>query len=191
MSSRSPAAGFVLTGGQSRRMGADKALLELGGQPLVQRTVERLRPLVAEVALVGAPDRLTALAATRFDWNLVVACDLPYLETRFLEFLLAQASESDAAAVVPHTQGQWQPLCAAYHRQALPAFERALAGTNPKIVSAFSEIRVRAVTGEELRRFAFDEQVLKNMNAPQDYQEARRQIESWAAAERLTLGRKE
>ncbi len=193
---RVEAGGFVLTGGQSHRMGSDKGLLGLGGRPLVLWTVERLRPLVAEVVLVGAPERYghlglpvladreanrgplgglaTALAATEYDWNLVLACDLPYLETRFLEFLLELAGVADADAVVPETQGHWQPLCAAYHRRCLPAFERVLAGGHPRIVLAFEQIRVRALSSEELQRFAFEEQILKNMNTPEDYAEAKR-----------------
>lgn len=197
MSPHSLAAGFVLTGGQSRRMGRDKALLELAGQPLVLRTLERVRPVVAEVALVGAPERyahlgvptladcqpsrgplggiVTALAVSRHDWNLVVACDLPYVETRFLEFLLEQATTSpEADAVIPQTRDNWQPLCAAYHRRCLPVFERVLAEGNPKIARAFSEVRVRAITAEELEQFAFTERMFKNMNTPEDYQEAQR-----------------
>lgn len=188
--------GFVLTGGHSRRMGSDKALLKLGGQPLVLRTVERLRPVVAEVVLVGAPERyghlglpvladreanrgplaglVTALAATEHDWNLVLACDLPYLETRFLEFLLEQAEAENADAVVPHTQGRWQPLCAAYHRRCLPAFERILNEGSSKVALAFEQMRVRALTLEELQRFAFEERILKNMNTREDCAEAQR-----------------
>lgn len=192
-----PAAGFVLTGGQSRRMGRDKALLELAGQPLVLRTAERLRPLVAGVALVGAPERyahlgvptladreanrgplagiITALGASQHDWNLVVACDLPYLESRFLEFLLEQAAVSaECDAVVPQAADHWQPLCAAYHRRCLPAFESVLAEANPKIDLAFSRMRVRVLTLEDLHRFAFSEQMFKNMNTARDYAEARR-----------------
>lgn len=197
MAARVSAAGFVLTGGQSRRMGRDKALLEVGGQPVVWRVVERLRLAVVEVFLVGAPERyahlgipawgdrwadrgplagiVTALGVSRYDWNLVVACDLPYLETRFLEFLLEQAGATpEADAIVPQTQDTWQPLCAAYHRRCLSVFERVLAEGHPKIARAFSEVRVRAITPDELERFAFSERMFKNMNTPEDYAEAQR-----------------
>ena len=176
-------------------MGRDKALLELAGQPLVVRTLERVRPLVAEFALVGAPERyahlglptvadcqanrgplagiVTALGISRHDWNLVVACDLPYLEARFLEFLLEQAAASpEADAIIPQTRDNWQPLCAAYHRRCLPVFERVLAEANPKIARAFSRVCVRAITALELERFAFSERMFKNMNTPEDYREA-------------------
>ena len=195
------AAGFVLTGGESRRMGRDKALLELGGQPLVLRTVEKLIAVSGEVYLVGLPERyghlglpvladavagrgplggiVAALRASERDWNLVVACDLPYFESRFLEFLLERAgAEPEADAIVPRIGERWEPLCAAYHRRALPAFERVLAGEDFRIARVFEALRVRAVTEQELTQFAFNERMFKNMNSPEEYEDAKRTLEA-------------
>ena len=197
MVSALPASGFVLTGGGSKRMGRDKALLELAGQPLVLRAVERLRPLVAEVALVGAPERyaylgvptladrepgrgplggiVTALGASRHDWNLIVSCDLPYLEERFLRSLLERAAqEAGFDAFVPCTEEHQQPLCALYHRRCLAAFARVLAAGEGKIARALAEVRVRAILPQEWRRFAFSDRMFKNMNTREDYAEAQR-----------------
>lgn len=193
------AAGFVLTGGRSTRMGRDKALLELSGRPLVLQTVAQLRPLVAEVTLVGAPERyrdhgvltladceldrgplaglVTALGASRHDWNIVVSCDLPYLEGRFLEFLLQRAAEdSTADAIIPRTEDHWQPLCGVYHRRCLGAFAEVLSAGESKIARALARVRVRTISPDELRRFAFSERMFKNMNTPQDYAEAQRTL---------------
>jgi molybdopterin-guanine dinucleotide biosynthesis protein A len=199
MSPRYAAGGYVLVGGQSKRMGQDKALLVLGGQLLALRTVERVRPVVAEVKLVGSPARyphlgvpvvadaaggkgplggiVAALRDTAFDWNLVVACDLPYLTTRFLEWLLGQAANSgESDALVPQSEESAQPLCAAYHRRALPAFERVLSEGDPKIDRAFPQLRVRFLPPAELLKFAFTQRMFKNMNTPEDYAEAMRII---------------
>lgn len=182
-------------------MGRDKALLELGGQPLVMRMVEKLRGVAGEVYLVGSPERYAhlrlpvladavagrgpvggiaaALRATESDWNVMVACDLPYLETRFLEFLLKLALDgADSDAVVPRIGERWEPLCAAYHRRALPAFEQVLAGEDYRIARAFESLRVRAVGEEELNRFAFSERMFKNMNSPEEYEVARKALEA-------------
>ncbi len=180
-------------------MGGDKALLEIGGRPMALRMVELARPLVAEVALVGAPERyehlgvpvladchakrapltgiVTALRATRFDWNLVLACDLPFLEASFLERLLSEASAGEHDAAVPKPADGWQPLCAVYHRRCLPAFERVLASDYPKISVAFDALRVRALTPESLAQFAFDPRMFKNVNSPEEYEEAKRILE--------------
>ncbi|MCH7766342.1 MAG: molybdenum cofactor guanylyltransferase [Acidobacteria bacterium] len=189
-------------------MGRDKALLELAGRPLALRTADILRPLVDQVVLVGAPERcahlglpvladrvagkgplagmVTALAATAHEWNLVLACDLPYMETRALEVLLhLVASTPNVDAIVPRMEEGWprlrrgwQPLCAAYHRRCLPAFERVLDSDHPKIARAFGDLRVRAVTAAELERFALSARMFKNMNTPEDYEEARRTLEA-------------
>lgn len=181
-------------------MGTDKGLLEIGGRPLALRMVELVRPMVAEVALVGAPERyahlgvpvladseakrapltgiVTALRDTRHDWNLVLACDLPFLEAGFLEFLLAAASASERDCAVPQSADGWQPLCAVYHRRCLPAFERVLASNYPKISVAYETLRVHAITPDQLARFAFSERMFKNMNSRQDYEEAKRILES-------------
>lgn len=180
-------------------MGRDKGLLELAGQPMVLRVAEYLRPVTSEVVLVGAPERYghlglpvqadreagkgpvagiaTALAASRFEWNLIVACDLPYLETRFLHLLLEEAVDGEWDAVVPRpgpADKGWQPLCAAYHRRALPAFERVLAGERLKISLAYDELRVRTITEKELAEFAFPERMFENINTPGDYEKAKR-----------------
>ena len=54
-------AGFILAGGASSRMGRNKALLEIGGVPLLVRTARLLEPLVAAVTVIGPLERYTAL----------------------------------------------------------------------------------------------------------------------------------
>jgi molybdopterin-guanine dinucleotide biosynthesis protein A len=150
------------------------------------------------VALLGAPERyghlglpvladpppagrgplggiVAALRATEHDWNLVVACDLPFLEARFLEFLLERSVHArEIDAVVPRVGERWEPLCAAYHRRALPTFEQVLEGENYRIARAFEALRVNAVTEVELAKFAFSERMFKNMNSPGAYEEAKK-----------------
>src|ERR1019366_667279 len=79
MNSRSDIAGFILAGGESSRMGRDKALLELGGGPL------------GGIA--------TALRSSSAPWSLVVACDLPYLTKPWLEYVVTRALASHSDAV--------------------------------------------------------------------------------------------
>jgi len=123
------AAGFVLAGGKSRRMGRDKALLPHHGRPLIAHvagTVERGLGSKAEygsgpVAIVGHPDRygdlgyrvladihpncgalggiVTALSASTTDWNLVVACDMPNLTEADLARLLDRAAASGGRCI--------------------------------------------------------------------------------------------
>jgi molybdopterin-guanine dinucleotide biosynthesis protein A len=141
-------AGFVLTGGRSSRMGRDKALLPIEGALLVERTAERVRAAAGTVTLIGASGRYahlglpvladlvedcgpicglhTALKATRADWNLVVACDMPSLTAGFLSDLLAAAQQLGCVCLAPQTGTGLHPLCAVYHRRSLDTVEFAI-----------------------------------------------------------------
>ena len=194
-----PVGGFILVGGQSRRMGGEKALLELNGRPLALRAAELLRPYVAEVTLLGSPERFGhlglriradrqpgrgplealcgALADSPCDWNIFLACDLPFLEEKFLEILVDQALAGQAQAVVPRTADGWQPLCAAYHRSCVPAMEQALARGSAGIVEILPALQVDAIGSEELARLGFSERLFRNINTPADWDAAQRELE--------------
>src|ERR1700685_2579242 len=117
-------AGFILAGGESSRMGVDKGLLEIAGVPMIARAARLVESVVGSpVVVVGTPEKYrelglravaddwpgcgplggiaTALHASDAEWNLIVACDLPYLTREWLEYLLQRARDSAEAAVVP------------------------------------------------------------------------------------------
>lgn len=185
-------------------MGRDKGLLRIGGVPLIVHTVRRLEPLVARVTVVGVPRHYAplglrtiqdhgtgseatkkirrgplagmaaALASTRSAWNLIVACDLPYLSAEWLDWLLARAMASDAQAVVPRTARGFEPLAAVYRRECRAVIAAALARGERKVTDVLRELRVETVFPSEWRSLDPRAQVLKNMNAPEDYERAKR-----------------
>jgi molybdopterin-guanine dinucleotide biosynthesis protein A len=201
----SQVAGFILAGGASSRMGSDKGLLDFGGAPLILRTARLLESLVAEVTVVGAPQRYeglglcaiadeseeltrrgkdepgrgplagisAALAATHSRWNLIVACDLPYLSAEWLDWLITCALRSRAEVVIPRTGRGIEPLAAAYRRECGAPVAGALARGLRKVSDAIKELRLDLVYPHEWRRIDPNGLVLKNMNAPGDYEEAR------------------
>lgn len=141
--------GFVLVGGSSSRMGRDKALLPFRGEPLVGRIARQVREAAGSVVLVGAAERYAALGYptisdevpgrgplggvhaalswTTAEWNLVVACDMPHLETAFLEALLDRAEQDPCDCLAPlSAPAKTEPLCAVWRRPALPKIEHLL-----------------------------------------------------------------
>jgi molybdopterin-guanine dinucleotide biosynthesis protein A len=199
---------FILCGGASSRMGKPKGLLEIGGQPLIGRTARLLEPLVCDVMLVGSPDPYallglrviedqrfsssgrgdktlgplagiaTALAATQRDWNLILACDLPYLNAEWLDWLLARAMVSEAQILLPRTAGGLEPLAAVYRRECAEPIDAALRRGTRKVSDAVEQFRIEFVNEQDWRHIDPDGRVLRNVNAPEDYEEARRWLEA-------------
>lgn len=183
--------GFLLAGGKSSRMGADKAFLDFGGQTLLDRALTVMGAVCGRVAIVGDPGRFakygsvvadifagcgplggihSALMHFSAELNLVLAVDMPFVSTELLAFLFAAAEDKDNHAIVtvPRTSKGFQPLCAVYRREFSVAAEQALMGGKYKIDAAFSSVSVRVIEEDELAAAGFSEQNFFNVNTPQD-----------------------
>jgi molybdenum cofactor guanylyltransferase len=212
-------AGFVLAGGASSRMGRDKGLLDFGGVPLIVQTARLLQLLVAEVTIVGSPTRYTkfglraiadeaqaqhgaespscgplagistALSATHLPWNLIVACDLPYLSAKWVDWLLSRALCSRAKAVVPRTERGIEPLAAVYRRECGVQIAGALAQGVRKVSDVIEKLEVDFVYPRDWRHADPDGLVLRNMNAPEDYEEARKWRATVQSSERAHVSK--
>ncbi len=192
--------GFILAGGVSSRMGRDKALLEIGGVPLALRTARLMEPLLRRVTLIGSPARFgelgmtvapddepgrgplggiaTALRISECDWNLVCGCDMPYLTQAWLEFLIASALGEKADAVIPESaHGRAEPLCAMYHRRCLPTIGVEIGLGIRRVTTGLAALAVRKLPYARWKQFDSHGHLFKNMNAPEDYEEARRELE--------------
>jgi molybdenum cofactor guanylyltransferase len=185
--------GIVLAGGRSSRMGRSKALLPFDGEPLIAHTVRTLRSLFTDIVVVAAPDQeLPALPATivyddvahqgpvagiyhglgaaRGDVAYVTSCDAVFLDPRLIRFVLSQIEDHDVA--VPHWDGRFQPLHAAYRRSVRPHLERQLTIGDLRPVHLFDNVRTRRIGEGELRTIDPEGWSFFNMNTPEDYQRA-------------------
>jgi molybdopterin-guanine dinucleotide biosynthesis protein A len=188
-------AGFILAGGESSRMGRDKALLELGGIPLLVRTARLVESAAGPASVISNVDayrslglRLigddwpgagplggiaTALRVSPATWSLVVACDLPYLHKAWLDYLVARAVASTADAVVPRNARGLEPLSAIYHKRSEPAIRTLLEQGTRKLTEGLKKLRLEIIKPAEWKGFDSDGPLFKNMNSPEDYEEAR------------------
>jgi molybdopterin-guanine dinucleotide biosynthesis protein A len=122
-----------------------------------------------------------ALAATRSRWNVIVACDLPYLSAEWLDWFLSRALRSRSDVVIPRTEHGIEPLAAVYRRECGARITAELARGVRKVSDAIEGLRLDFVYPREWDQIDPSGQILRNMNAPEDYQKAR----NWWAAERL------
>jgi len=176
--------GFVLAGGASRRMGRDKALLPLGSATMVEQIASAVQNAAGNATIVGpveryahlrfpvVPDKIagcgplgglyTALSITKSDWNVIVACDMPYVGGAFLTHLIEAAQTSSADCLVPETNGKLDPLCAVYHRRVAPAAEAAIHRKLFKMQDFVSTLRTS-------RWPVSDPRPLQNINTPSEW----------------------
>jgi molybdopterin-guanine dinucleotide biosynthesis protein A len=181
--------GFVLAGGRSSRMGSDKALLSLDGEPLVARIARVVEAAAGSAVIVGDPQLYSvfhytviqdsipnsgplagieaALSYSDSDWNLIVACDMPGVTSDGLTELIANSREhskehSQADVCIPTLHGQAQPLCAMYHRRALSVVRAALLRRCLKIMDAIRPLRIVFLA-------ASDETLFQNVNTPEEW----------------------
>jgi len=185
---------FILAGGKSTRMGRDKGFVEFQGRTLLDHSLELARGVATEVLIVGDRDKFSAFASvvedvfpdcgplggihaalqtSRSALNLVIAVDLPFVEFRFLEYLLEQARATTALVTVPRVAGGWQPLCAVYRREFANWAEHALQRGRNKIDSLFSEVETRVLAEDELTQSGFSSKMFQNLNTPEDLERAR------------------
>jgi len=184
----------VLAGGQSVRMGKDKALLDIAGRKLLARVIEELDGCFAEVLIVtrgkrrydGFPARLVAdlipgrgplsgihaaLSYARYPYTMVVACDMPFVSRNLARLLLSEAEGYDA--VIPLFRSRPEPLFAVYHKNCLEPVERCLQEGRLRAVDFHPYVRVKYVPETLFQSSALPEEVFFNVNYPEDLARAR------------------
>ena len=187
----------VLAGGKSRRLGRDKAVEPIGGQPLIRRVVQRAGILCDEVLVVVAgeargadlpldegcrvvvdryPDTgslggiFSGLDAAGQSWVLAVACDMPFLNLDLLRRMISLREDYDA--VVPVIDGRPEPTHSLYSKSCLPFIESRLISGDLKISGFYDEVRVRYVSQQEVQSLDPEYLSFFNVNTQQDLDKA-------------------
>lgn len=184
-------AGALIAGGHSTRMGTDKALLELDGEPLWRRGQRILVNLFDYVFIAGdRPDLATpecpchldtrpgsalggletALRQAGRDWVCVLPCDLPFPSPALLISLLTY--REGVQAVVPRTMHGCEPLIACYRRDCLPAVIDQLERGDFRLTNLLDRLNTRYLDPPQLP--AGWRRALRNLNTPDDLSELQR-----------------
>ena len=210
-------AGYVLAGGASSRFGSDKAQASLGGKSLLSRTCGMVLAVTGNVAVIAPGSRydlegagvvadrwpgegplggiLTALCATTESqpacgWNLIVSCDMPFLTSEWMGYLVGHAFAAPKAknslpglgptdpapvgVILPVSEHGLEPLCACWRTSALPKLQAAFDQGVRKVTEAMKRLRMEVLDGAHWKRFDTAGRLFWNMNTQQDYQEALR-----------------
>ncbi|MBN1944414.1 MAG: molybdenum cofactor guanylyltransferase [Bradymonadales bacterium] len=181
---RPAATAVILAGGESRRMGVDKSLLEIDGQPMIARIADQLAYFPERI--VGAndpgkydflqlevvPDQkagqgplmgiLSCVQRAAYEICFVTACDIPQLDPRYVLHLVSQAEGCDI--VMPRFgNGRVEPLLAVYRKTVVPVARSILERGGRRIVELFDHLTVRFVSGEDMGWY-------RNLNTEEEVQ---------------------
>ena len=183
----------IQAGGESRRMGQDKALLPFLGTTLVERVISRVAPLGDELLITtnnpqeyldfkfpifrdllpgkGALGGLyTALSVARFPIVIVVACDMPFVNTDILAQAIEKLQANDVDVVIPQTEKGYEPFHAVYRREScLSAVQSALQSGEKRLISWFPKVKVTPITESELDQYDPQRIAFRNLNTREDF----------------------
>jgi molybdopterin-guanine dinucleotide biosynthesis protein A len=193
------AAGIVLCGGKSTRMGTPKAWLPFGPETMLQRVVRLLAEVVSPIVVVAAPEQdlpvlpdtvivarderqergpleglragLKALPAG-IEKAFVTSCDVPLLAAGFVTTMLELSRGYDIAVMA--IDGFTHPLSAVYSRATLPQVEQLLANDRLRPAFLFDAVSTRRVAPAEMTGDP-GLRTLRNLNTPADYEETLRE----------------
>jgi molybdenum cofactor guanylyltransferase len=187
---------IVLAGGKSRRLGRNKVVEKIGDQSLLERVVSSLSVFESEIIIVAAREsslpqltnypRLklvndiypgkgslggiyTGLVVSKSFNNVVVACDMPFLNLNLLRYMVDLTTGYDA--VVPRSYGDvLEPLHAVYTRNCISKIELLLKQDRLSILELFPLIKVKYVENTEINKFDSEHLSFFNVNTEADLQ---------------------
>lgn len=187
--------GIILAGGQSRRMGFNKAEAGISGASMLIRMIEKLQEVTPTIVVSSGsitypgisfpqiPDEYprcgplggiySVLHASTSMLNLVVSCDIPLVSVSLLKYIVSQAEESGALLTLPvDCSGQEQMLCAVYHRDILPVLKRQIDSNQFKMKYLLDMVPVKYVQISKEHPL-YQEHAFMNVNSMDLLQQAR------------------
>jgi len=179
----------ILAGGLSSRFGQDKALVEIGGEILIERVASRLRKVTDDLFIVGnnlsrfehmglrlVQDLVdgmaslggiyTALESALHPHVFVVGCDMPFLDLNLIRYMFLLSPGYDV--VMPYVRGEAEPMHAIYGKVCIPPVEELIRAGDRKIIKLLPQVHVRDVRDDEIAIFDPQYRSFFNLNTPKD-----------------------
>ncbi len=177
----------ILAGGQSKRMGQDKAAVMFQGKTLLQHAEDKLTPLFETVVVstreqrsdTGLPQVLDAsqsrapmlgiaacFEALDADWLFVVGVDMPFISADLVQYMASQRGNHDAVAL--QAGDMVQPLCCFYHRSCLPQMKANIQAGKRSLKHLLQAVDTRVIPESEARVYDARLQSVVSLDTPQD-----------------------
>lgn len=188
--------GVILAGGQSRRMGFNKAQAEMHGESMLIRMIDKLKEITQTIVVSSGnvsypnipypqiPDEFpqcgplggiySVLKASSTSLNLVVSCDIPLVSISLLKYIVDNATNSDSLITVPvDHEDQLQMMCAVYRKEILPFLEQQIVSHAFKMKNLLDLVSVNYINISK-EHSLYDEHAFMNVNRPSTLEKARK-----------------
>lgn len=191
--------GIILAGGKSSRMGFNKAFIDIGGKPIIHRTISLFKELFDEIIMVandpaeyeelnipivtdifkGAGSLggiYTGLFYSMSEYNFVAACDMPFLDKEVISKVIKLSEGYNAAA--PFIMGRYHPLHAVYSKKCIKPIEEMIKNQDLRITNLFQKIKVNRL---EEKEWLSSERILSSLDNINTKEDLHRAIKSYPA----------
>ncbi|PIQ89169.1 MAG: hypothetical protein COV72_04445 [Candidatus Omnitrophica bacterium CG11_big_fil_rev_8_21_14_0_20_42_13] len=181
----------ILAGGKGRRLAAQKGLLQIGGEAIIARQLKLLKSIFTKVIIIANNKEpyhgmeadifgdiildkgplgglYSAIKYSQSDYTFIAACDMPYLNTALIRYMLDNLGGYDV--VVPEFNQRRQPLFAFYSNKCLAAIEKQIESNNLKVSDFFSSLKTRVIGHVEVVKFDINGLSFNNVNTREDYE---------------------
>ena len=178
--------GVILAGGKNSRMGTDKGLLIVEGKNIIERIIDAMKPVVGEIMIISNGNNYnnlgykvysdiikecgpmggihTALSFSNTEKNLVVSCDMPFLDSETLKIIVENSNECEIT--IPEHNGITELLCAVYSTVCRNKISQLLASGEWKLRDSLKYFNVKFFLFHSESEI---EKIFSNINTKEEY----------------------
>jgi len=189
--------GIILAGGKSSRMGRDKGLIELNNKPLINYTIEALKPYCDQILISSNSKEYKSLGYPVYEdkikncgpmggiyssllhsftlKNMVLSCDMPLISTELIRYVLDKSLEGKLSLPI-HGANFIEPLCAVYPLEAIPFLEKFIKEGKLKLIDLVNSIPTEQIRIDASHHF-YHSDLFLNINRPGDLERASRLLQ--------------
>jgi molybdopterin-guanine dinucleotide biosynthesis protein A len=181
--------GIILSGGKSLRMGENKSFIKVNGIPIINRIYDLFKEIFREIIIVTNQKELfssfdakiysdlltdkgvlgglyTGIFFSNFPYSFCVACDMPFIKTSVVQYLIKNIQDYDA--IVPRTIDGLQPLHAIYSKRCLEPIKKIVDQGNYKVIDFYKMIKVKIVNEDDFISLDPLKESFINVNTPEE-----------------------
>jgi len=194
---------IILAGGKSSRIGLNKNKdqMQLAGKPLIDWVISALTSLDnitrEDIIIISQQENyddfkrvfkdifpqkgplggiFSGLKVSTSQYNLLVGCDMPFLEVRLLQYMIENISTYDV--IIPcHSKELIEPLCAIYSKSCLEVIEKNIKAGILSVREIFPQLKVKFIKEEEIKKYDAGLYSFFNINFQDDFNKAEKIIE--------------